>query len=213
MLIIAICSKSYYYIIIALMEKTFQRDLDYANLDIKLKKPQPSYFGTKTKGGLLRLSILIAIVVIGVILVISLFSKSRLLSQLQTELVNQEMTAKRTRDERKNIADELKALKEENKQLSRSITELSQTKSELTSTLSTLERENESLASDLIGYSQDVILSQKELDDLTEKNLDLTSEIEKLIILNENIARQIENQKPRRPYNNQVRTDVYDIVE
>ena len=160
------------------MDSAFQ-ELDYSDISAKNinKKPQPGLINTKTRGGLVRLIIVVVFGIIIGCLGITIYSRYSQMKTLNKEYDKVAATHQSTLHEKEAVKVELEKLKKENANLN---TQIEQAKAN-----------NETLTNDIIKYTEENNKMQTELTSIEKDLTDLNSEINQLTQQNELLKTKI----------------------
>ena len=160
------------------MDNAFQ-ELDYSDISAKNinKKPQPGLLDTKTRGGLIRLVIVIVFSVVIVALSFSLYSKYSTMKTLNEEYAKVKASHQSTLSEKQAVKEELDKYEKENDDLSAQI--------------QAAKADNETLTAEIAKYTEDNNKLQKDIETIEKDVQNLTDELTQLLTQNDQLKIKI----------------------
>ena len=154
------------------MDNAFQ-ELDYSDLNTKqFNKRKRTEINTKTRGGLIRLGIMIIIFIIVIILLIGIFSKTKTLNKKEEELKSLKEKITEINEEKKEVEDRSIYLKSEMTKIEMSKEELTNKLNNIKENINKLENSNTKAQIDINNAKESISFLEdklKEFEDLKNK--------------------------------------------
>lgn len=173
------------------MDSAFQ-ELDYSDISAKniTKKPEPGIIDTKSRGGLLRLIILIIVTSILATLSIKIFSRYSELKKLEKELLMLK-SPEGDPEVSSEASKELNSIRKENSELTEKISKAKEIYDTIVKENKKIEEENANISEELSKFQENMKKLDTEYNNLNAENQKLNNQISSLEKENEDLQNKI----------------------